>query len=206
MAIEGSIRVSSISKRSVTIENLTGNEADQLEGIVNGTHWVKCEEGRLISKSVFEDLPSPMEDPIIGPHWEKEPDGKAKYAIHGVSGGSASEADYYSASFIIQNLCGHYYTEAGYIQAATRLTDYGFICLRSQRTLDGRYHEIWFLPDLLSARGDLKRVVELAEQRWKSESRRVKAIRRFLCRNVSFGTLDMTCERAAAASPGDDDD
>ena len=93
------------------------------------------------------------------------------------------------------NLCGYGYSPESYRANAERLESYGFQCLRSRRGPDACYWEIWYLPGLWSAQGNLKEVLDAQkEQREKDLTKEAVS---FLCHAVSFGTPNVTIQRAA---------
>jgi hypothetical protein len=102
-----------------------------------------------------------------------------------------------SPSFMISHLCGHYYTKEGYKREADKLESYGFSCMRSRRGENGRFWENWYLPGVWCAKGDLAEKLKPIKD---SNEKTQEAIR-FLMRNVSFGSMDMTQQRAAMVTP-----
>jgi hypothetical protein len=101
-------------------------------------------------------------------------------------------------SIIIQHLCGYHYTPENYKRQAEYLESLGFECLRSRRGADARYHELWLLSGLWSAKGGLKESLGNGGSYGNKELN--KAVK-FLCRNASFGTLDVSFQRAAMPNP-----
>lgn len=61
----------------------------------------------------------------------------------------------HGAAITIQHVCGYDYSDDFYRENAKKLESYGFICCRSNRGSEGRFWEIWFLPGLWMAEGDL---------------------------------------------------
>jgi hypothetical protein len=99
-----------------------------------------------------------------------------------------------SPSFVVQHLCGYHWTPENYAREAEKLAGWGFECLRSRRLPGGQFWELWYLPGLWAARGGLR-----DETDFPGGTEVAKAARaiRFLCKNASFGTLDVTAQRAA---------
>lgn len=95
-------------------------------------------------------------------------------------------------------------TPENYVRESEKLTSYGFIQLRSKREEDGGYWEIWYLPGVWCAKGDLKKIVDditTKAKTWEDPHGRrkdkecFKAVLEFLRRNASFGTLDVSIQR-----------
>ena len=110
----------------------------------------------------------------------------------------------YSPAFMVSHLCGYNYSEEGYRRNAGLLESYGFSCMRSQRGEDGKFWETWYLPGAWAAEGELK--IAVLRQGAQSTHERGSLARQqeetsnvvsFLCANVSFGSLDVTAQRAA---------
>lgn len=200
---EGKIRIgghgSSPYGWNMTVENLTSNENEYLEGaLTHGSHWVRADEGgRLLTHLVFKPFPDPVEDKLMHPHWRAPEAGEVKPThekdIHFEEMGAGSSPSYY-----ISHLCGYGYSEEGYADQARKLESFGFIVMRSRRGKDGKYWENWLLLGNWAAKGRLKGEVErLDADATLTPELRIKGVRNFLCRNVQFGTLDMVVQRAA---------
>ncbi len=193
MEQNGKIHLVPSKNGSVELEGLTNIELVIIRGMIAGGQWVTIKDGRLRSRAMYERLPLPVPDKELLPFWsnpESEQSGKSQIQME-----FFSQAQYQShcPSFYIQGLHGHGYNPEEYRRQAATLESYGFECLRSRRTHDGGYSEIWYLPGLEHAQGALK---ETAPDP-KSEKAVEDAVN-FLSRNVSFGSLDVSVQRAAA--------
>ena len=183
------IRMASRGRGRIEIAGLTEEEMDNIEGMIHNHFFVTTnDEGRLETIRRREKLPSPIEDDELLPFWRPIAGGHAQLELFKVPFPKHSPP-----TIIIQHLCGYFYTPENYQIQADRLESYGFHCLRSQRGANGRFYESWILPSLWHSKGDLE--MALAKKR---DSK--KAIQ-FLCRNVSFGTLDVAIQRAAMPMP-----
>jgi hypothetical protein len=207
------VRVSS-TRRSpafggeVTISGLTENEVDALVGMVRGFQRVGMEDGRLQAWPIREPLPDPIADEAMLPFWRRASPGSENLQLRLFAYDAFPTGA--SPSLVIQSLCGYDYTPQKYREQAAILESYGFEWLRSRRGLDGGYWELWYLPDVSLAKGGLQEEVQAAKTT--AEARGVrdweKVIRAqtdaavtHLCRTVSFGSLDVTFQRAAMPVP-----
>ncbi|MDB5254554.1 MAG: hypothetical protein JWL80_620 [Parcubacteria group bacterium] len=176
---------------SITISGLSSEEVDGLSVLVKGgLSWVTMKEGRLVFQSTLKPLPAAIDDDEMLPFWR--PMSEHRGEVKNVRLDGIDKFDVYSPSFTIQGLCAYEYTPAAYRKVAEDLESWGFQCLRSQRGQDGKYWEIWYLCNLICARGRFEEAI--SEETGKKQVD--KAIK-FLCRNTSFGTLDVSAQRAA---------
>ncbi|EKE24912.1 MAG: hypothetical protein ACD_5C00358G0003 [uncultured bacterium] len=187
------IRVKSIGPDSISIGNLKPEEVERFEGAINDHLWVSAKSGRLEVVAKKKDLPKPTEDEEMLPFWRRQMPGSYQLELFKVA-----VPKYFSPSIIIQHLCGYNYTPENYKRTAELLEGYGFECLRSRRGNDAKYSEIWLLSGLWSAKGKLKEILQGSDS--SSKKNLDKAIE-FLCRNVQFGTLDVSFQRAAMTVP-----
>lgn len=176
----------------------TADEIDLIRGMLNGQHWLLGESGdgdqrymhvhqaRIAPPLPEEDPPIPTlftlldpKDPRIVDDIPQQPMGLSLPAI------------------LIQHLCGYSRSPENYTYQAITLRQAGFECLRSRRGLDGRFWEVWMLPYLESAQGELRDVLQDLPRAAPTEDKVRRAVS-WLCANVSFGTLDVTVQRAAA--------
>ncbi len=185
-------RISAFGSESVTINSLTKGEIKKMEGVVRGHAWVTGDEkGRLKFVDTREKLPSPEKDDEMLPFWRKpKSDEIAQLEFQDLG---KEDWKHSSPSIFIQHLRGYNYTSEGYRHTASQLEGYGFSCMRSKRGDDGRYWEIWFLPSLFLAEGALQETIAMETE---NDAKFNKAIN-FLCANVSFGSLDVSVQRAA---------
>lgn len=180
---------------TITLENLSPKEIEAIEGFLNGTQYIKIQDGRLHTFSVYEEYPTPEPDPICGPHWSKF-ETPVKWSdtvthnnkwdspaliLHGLAAG-VPEARY----------------EKEYKKSADTLTRCGFECLRSRRALSGQYWEYWVLYRLSGAKGPLKKLVDEFPGKW-DRTARVEEACRFITHDlgVRYGSLDATVQRWA---------
>lgn len=180
------------SRSSHTIENLTSDEANAFDGFLTGACWARVEKGRLHVRPIHEPIPDPIADPFFGENWQRpRNNAPAKFNLQDFD----KPGDHCSPSFIIQHLCGYGFTRERYKAQARRLESYGFECLRSRRGTNGRYWELWYLPGLWCAEGELKKAVGThAANEWNAATKRAT---NFLTDRESFGTLDVCIQRAA---------
>lgn len=188
------IKISSHGSDSFSLRNLQREEVENLQGMVYNHFWVTVTDGRLEVVRRREELPGPAEDEEMLPFWRRATPGTQQVQLF--------EVDIPKHSFpsiIIQSLCGYAYTPENYKYTAELLESYGFVCLRSRRGEDSKYWEMWFLCGLWSAKGGLKEFLEMASS--ESDKKKLEATIKFLCKNVQFGTLDVSWQRAAMTIP-----
>lgn len=183
------IKVSMTGPERIEIGNLKRDEVENLEGMVLGHRWcIITPEGRLRTQSRWEPLPAPAEDETMMPFWQPMIPGPTQMEFREVPVPLGSQA-----GIIIEHVCGYNYTPENYRAETAKLEEFGFECLRSRRGPDGRYWEQWHLSGSWSAKGRLKDALvgikNLKEQ--------VDEMVRFLCRNVQFGSLSVSWQRAA---------
>ena len=178
--------------------SLTGFSQESLDKMVaactSGVYFIQVKDGKLVAIPTLEDLPKPAEDKKMLPFWRKPaeiiyPEVYDEF--------EHSKEKGFSPSITIQHLCGYNYTKEGYTAEAKKLESYGFECLRSRRGPDAKYWEIWLLPGLWGAKGEFKKNVECG----KSDEDKLKIALEFLRHKTSFGTLDVSSQRLAMASP-----
>jgi hypothetical protein len=157
-----------------------------------GAYWLRVKDKMLEIKPSWEPLPDPVKDPKMFPFWREPAEGEVKTQTK-LFEIEKEGLDYHnSPSISIQHLCGFKYTDKGYKFNAEQLESYGFECMRSRRGLDGKYWEIWFLPGLWAAKGELKEIVGHEKGKKTLE----KALE-FITRHVQFGSLDISVQRLA---------
>jgi hypothetical protein len=188
---EQKIRVASHGSGRITLEGLSDQDLDKmLAAFGAGAYYVRSVNGEFQAHPTRIPLPKPTEDKELLPFWrkptpqEKEQAPKLFDLEENLPGTS-------SASISIQSLCGYNYSPESYDFMANRLTSYGFICLRSRRGEDARFWEIWYLPGLWAAKGQLKDVVKPI----KDLSNQLRAGLDFIGESVQFGTLDVSVQR-----------
>lgn len=191
---EKGIRISSSGKGGISLTNLRPQEIENVEGMVNNHLWITVTDGRLEVVQRREELPGPTVDEELRPFWEKEKPKSRQLKLFEVG-----IPNYSHPSIIIRHLCGHYRSPENYAIQSERLESYGFDCLRSRRKPDGHFSEVWILYSIWRAEGELKEVLG-DTTKLTSEKSLNKAVE-FLCRNVQFGTLDVSFQRAAMPIP-----
>ncbi len=180
------------------IDGLTKGELEIVEGSLRGGHnWIRRgNNGRLEHVLSYEMLPSPVRDEKMFPFWQRPTeDLPVQLELFSYTPKYNSE----SASITIQSLCGYYYSEENYRKNAELLNSYGFECMRSQRGGNGKFWEVWYLPGVWSSKGELDEV--LSPHRRKTDVEQTKIAIDFLCKSVTFGTLDTSTQRACMPIP-----
>jgi hypothetical protein len=182
----------------ITLSGLKPHEIDIVTGAFGGGHhWVRrSPSGRLESVPSYEALPPPQVDEKMHPFWLSwEECGGVQLELFPLP--TARDYDQHtSPSILISSLCGYGYTPEKYKATADELVSYGFACLRSQRDAGtGQFWELWYLPSLWFARGDLREAIDTAKK--KSEKRQTDVALEFLRTHVSFGSLDVAVQRLA---------
>lgn len=195
------ISVPSYGGDSITVKGLQPDEVDKLTASMRGGHhWVKRgDDGRLETTPSYEPRPEPTEDLDMAPWWpNREEIGNVQIEMFSPPE-LADRLKYASPSISIQHLCGYSYTPENYRRYAHLLESYGFECMRSRRdSASGQYWEVWFLPGLWVAKGDL---AEAAPRSYKGDGDGTKQLNKaisFLCSHIAFGTLDVSVQRMAA--------
>ncbi len=187
------IRVSAHGAGKISLEGLNPQEVDQLQAMAWGHSWCMVVDGRLQTVSRWEPLPAPAQDETMMPFWQPSAPGPAQIELCEVPVPLGLQA-----GITIEHVCGYHYTPENYRTETTKLEEFGFECLRSRRRSDGRYWEMWYLPGLWSAKGRLKGTLYGI----KDPAQSIDEAVRFLCRNVQFGSLNVTWQRAAMTMDG----
>ena len=200
------IRISSFAQASssgpygneLSIKGLTKKEFDEITAmIISGANWITTDDkGRLKTQPTRKPLSSPVQDEDMLPFWSSVKQGelfKPKSLI------KFDDIPGYlnSPSFYISSLCGYGYTPEFYRESAEKLESFGFECMRSRRGKDSRFWEVWYLPGLMCAKGSFGEFLEKTGE--KSAEERIKKAIDFLCKTISFGSLDVVIQRACAA-------
>ncbi len=188
------ISISSYGDQGVTIKGLTRAEVDLLVGLSIRQYWLRVnDQGRLEKVNTKSELPAPSEDRTMMPFWRRPNPSSDSVQLQLLD---LSEKPTHSCpSFYIKHLCGYYYSDENYAREVEKLESWGFYCLRSRRDDVGRFDELWYLPGEFVAKGDL------AEALKECNCDKTEAVRSFLCKNASFGTLDIVVQRAAMPVP-----
>lgn len=182
--------------------SISGFTKDELEWMItafnNGGFYVRRnpQTGRLEKVNTLEDLPDPKVDEELYPHFSKEFYFGEGAVLRDLIFDKERRLD--MASFIIHSVCGYGYTAENYKWQTAKLDSWGFICLRSRRDTGNRFWEVYYLPGIWAAKGDLKKAVAGIEDR----KEQVQASVNFLCQHASFGSLDICTQRAAMEVDG----
>lgn len=185
--------------QQVNVSGLTAEEMECLRAsMVAGHHWVRRDEnGRLQHVPSYEELPGPVADEQMLPFWREPTEGETRQAdMFGFDESTEAALEHASPSIYITSLCGYHYSAENYKREAARLTEWGFVCMRSPRDPDsGRYWEVWYLPGVWFAKGRLKDAIFNSDAGTSEE--KFKFALEFLRRNASFGSLDVSMQRIA---------
>lgn len=182
------MRAAAHSKTAITLEG-TEEEIEAVHAMLAGTKYLHQDSDAVVGLDKFNPLPAPIDDPALKEHWQT----LDKIGNWGLWSSKEPISYLTSPAICIQHLCGYYYSEANYKKAVTQLESFGFHCLRSRRKSSGRFWEIWYLPGLWAAEGQLRKHIGKDTA---GQENLEKAVA-FLCQHVSFGTLDATTQRAA---------
>lgn len=187
------------------IAGLTKDEADKLQRALMGLSWVRVVDGRLQEHSTVHPLPGPADDesmlPFWRPHNPREPNTQL---VLKMDTQMERLSEHSMPSIFIQSLCGYHYTPKGYESQAKQLESFGFECLRSRRGSNGNFWEIWYLPGLWAAKGELKLFIERdLEEKISRKSMTMEArmdqILLFIFRQCPFGSAHVSVQKLAMA-------
>ena len=185
------IRISMFGQNEVTIEGLSPEEVDAFSAAVRNASYIGFKNNKLEVISKFEDLPGPIEDPVMYPFWRKPKQEE-------VSQTSLFDVCFFEEfcdgscpSIYISGVCGHNYTPERYKLYVEKLESYGFECLRSKRNKDSNFWELWYLPSLPFAKGELKNYL----RNYLDSKENIQLALRFLCENVDFGSLSVSVQK-----------
>lgn len=195
------IRISSshMDGGTLTLSGIPKESFEQVEGMIHGHQWMLVENGLPRFSPARSPLPDPRDDDELLPYWQQ--DTQRQYTLRGLNFDTKRRYD--TPSFMVSHLCGYHYTPEKYREQAALLESYGFVCMRSRRGADGCFWESWYLPGAWAAKGALEeRLAEVRApgsviERAESVRRETDAVVSFLCRNASFGSLDVVVQRAA---------
>lgn len=194
-------RVFMNGKGSLRIDHLSEEEMNKVLSADAGACFISFKNGTIEAVESFKDLPGPIDDELMFPFWRKpHKDELAQLKMfedHVFE--KISEHD--SPAIYIQSLCGYYYTKEKYKEYAEKLQSYGFECLRSKRGADAHFWEVWYLPSLWFAQGNLKAYLKEFEAILKNKSKSIDLALKFLCDNVEFGSLSLTSQKLAQRIP-----
>jgi hypothetical protein len=188
------MNITMISREEITIRGQP-SEIEALEGMVNGAQWVKGDKSAgALTIDAYKALPVPQDDPLLPPQWQRSEGTIAHGSARLVDHVSPDEG-WHSPSFVVQHLCAYGFTVEKYRAEAVKMQQLGFECLRSRRSRDGKFWELWFLPGSWAAKGALAEQLKLArEHDWKAQSR---VIMDYVQKHVVAGTTDVCVQRLA---------
>lgn len=178
----------------VTIEGMTKEELDHLLGAFKlGVSWISVADGRLVVRSIHEELPSPVPDLDMAPFWRRWP-GPEGFKVQMSLFPDPEFQSFSMPGIVIRGLCAGAsvsgaYSEELYAKQGALLESFGFICLRSRRGDNGRFWEMWYLSGLFSSRGDLAAAIKDCSD--------LDGAARFLMERVDFGSLEFNRQYAA---------
>lgn len=191
------IRVPMYGNGQVSIQGLEKEELEKvMAAMTAGAYYIKVKNGRLEAIPIWEKLPSPIEDDAMLPFWRKaKPEEMAQTELFDEMTMTQERID--SPAISIQSLCGYYYSKEAYKLNAEKLTSYGFECLRSQRGIDAKFWEVWYLSALCTAQGELGDILKIA----KDEKKKLEIALEFLRKKISFGSLNISVQKMAQRMP-----
>jgi hypothetical protein len=155
-----------VGENEVTLRLDARGDHDTIEAMVNGTCWIACDKGLLVSQDRLRPLPAPAPDPVLALHWTD----KRPLLVH--RPGKTGE----SPHIFVESLHGY---DGRYTEKAALLEAAGFVCLRSRRGRGGWYWELWMLPYPGAAAGEIA-------------GKDVKAIVSWICRKIVPGNIYVT--------------
>ena len=188
------VHLTSYGAGGLGVKGIPQELQEQVEAVFrSGASWMRVVDGNIELLPAFKATPKPYEDGELLPFWRKaSPAEKSvSYTLFDLD----KLEDHSSPSIYIQSLCGYYYTAARYKATAEKLESYGFECLRSRRGKDGRYWEVWYLPGLWAAEGELENELAKLKGVEATESQKLKAALEFIRHNVSFGSLSVSVQK-----------
>lgn len=180
---------------SVTITGLSRKEVENLLAMVAGACFIGNKNDQLVVYSNFKDLPGPIDDPVMYPFWRKPHQEEIAQISLFDERVFETTSEHASPAIYISSICGYYYTEAKYQLYVERLLSYGFECLRSKRGDDAHFWELWYLPGVWSAKGDLKNHLK------QKDSKDIKVAIEFIRGHVEFGSLSVSTQKLAQRIP-----
>jgi hypothetical protein len=182
-------------RSQITIEG-TEAEIDALRALMAKTCWLSVDlKGALVRGELVKAPPEPADDPYLPPTWQKTDCEWRRQTAELISHIDPKEG-WHHPSYLVQSLCGYGWTLERYRDEVYKMQSIGFECLRSRRKADGRFWEAWILPFASAAKGPLKDIIDALpkDRKWFQET---ESIVKWMCRNASFGTLDVMIQRAA---------
>ena len=183
----------------ISFNGMTKEEHDKLLSCIQfGIRFVRVNNGRLEFKDAYEDLPKATDETML-PFWKPETNNTSRQIELFNTGEAYAEIrKTYSPCLYISSICGYNYSKENYKNEAEKLESYGFECMRSRRGVDGKFWEVWVLNGFYAAEGDFKDFISsITDNVWNDFTKeQIDMVIRYLCRKTSFGSLNMTFQRA----------
>ncbi len=179
----------------ITVCGLNEGDIDKMRAIINcGKYYFTIIEGEAVFLPRLQKLPDPVLDEKMYPHWRYAlPHETAQEEFVNCALEDFGEHD--SPAIYISHLCAYSYTPEKYEECAKRLRSYGFDCMRSQRGKDGKFWEVWYLPFLQCARGDLE--IALNGYISKTNKEKLSVAIDLLKQRIKFGSLSVSVQKCA---------
>jgi len=151
---------------SVKFSGVTFQEIDTILGFSRGHLWIRVNKDRRLEfHKVFKDpegshdltpLPSQENSTCTDPHWSYSDEGiTRRVAINEIT-----RNQFLCPSIIINGIIGDAETSRKYAEYRNLLVSYGFIVLRSQKYLNDTAWELFYLPSIYYAEGNLLTYIE----------------------------------------------
>lgn len=189
---------------SIEFSGLSAPELAALESALIGANWVRIHDGRLAVAHAYEQSPELENDPECGPFFATYGPQSKQQTSRNIKKIKFRDPEFAEPGIHISALGAGQRHKDAYESNVLRLESWGFECLRSRRGENGKFWEIWYLPSLLFAEGELaKAIAEVKSTKannWgdvEYHNNRLEAAIRFLCKNANFGSLDAFIQRAA---------
>ena len=147
--------------REITLKGASEDVKRLAGALLYGMKWVRLTaSGELETSDVYDKAPAPTYDPEMQNIWRFDPHavGAAQMRLFYDDPEMQDPKNKWSRdhrAIYLQGISG-YSGKDEYVRRATLLTEAGFSCLRSRRGDDGKYWEIWYLPDPCCGRGPIK--------------------------------------------------
>lgn len=144
---------------------IAGDDDDirAIELMLMGVGWVRRGVSNLEVSDAYHTPPGPIEDPKLAEHWPVDKPvvpPSVQYSLfvdeeeHEKQARANRKLDF--RAIYVSSVTAYAGGNDVYSVRAKKLEDGGFVCLRSRRGSDGKYHEVWYLPSCTSAEGELK--------------------------------------------------
>lgn len=171
---------------------MDAGQIEQMHSVILGAAWFTVEKDTPVFQTKFRPLPEVKPDLCIEPYV-----GTGK---RWVPREFSKPPEQWSPHFDLAHLgagAGDCDPRVAYEREARKIESWGFFCMRSRRGPDGRYWEIWRLQGYWDAKGELEAFIKYMDRSNPTSEIKVRAVIDWLCRNVRFGTLDVSNQRAA---------